>query len=91
MAVADNLVAVRRHATQTRKSRSERGRNLAGTVAVVRPHELDGRHIAVVDDILTTGATLAECVHAISVSGGEAVVDKPVDAGSDGLSQKLEL
>lgn len=69
MAVADNLVAVRRHATQTRKSRSERGRNLAGTVAVVRPHELDGRHIAVVDDILTTGATLAECVHAISVSG----------------------
>lgn len=69
MEVADNLVAVRRHATQTRKSRSERGRNLAGTVAVVRPHELDGRHIAVVDDILTTGATLAECVAAISVSG----------------------
>lgn len=64
-AVGDNLVALRTHATQTRRGSYERFVNVKGTYGVVHPGELDGLHIAVVDDIITTGSTLLDCVSAI--------------------------
>lgn len=67
--VADNLVAVRAHATQTRKGNAARHSNIHATITVEYPHELDGLHIAIVDDIVTSGATATECVRAISTSG----------------------
>lgn len=67
--VADNLRARKAHATQTRKNAAERRDNLDGTMVLDSPHELDGLHIAITDDIVTTGATAGECVRAISTSG----------------------
>ena len=67
--VADNLRARKAHYTQTRKSATERRNNLDDTMVLDSPHELDGLHTAIVDDIVTTGATAGECVRAISVSG----------------------
>lgn len=69
MPVGDNLVAASAHSTQTRKGNAARHENIAGTIILENPHELDGLHIAIVDDIITSGATAAECVRAISTSG----------------------
>lgn len=67
--VGDNLVAVAPHGTQTRRTAADRRANMEGKIAVEAPAELDGLNIAIVDDIVTTGATIVECVRAISRSG----------------------
>lgn len=60
--VGDNLVAVRPHSTQTHLSHEERAANIAGCFAVRHSEELDGLNVAVVDDVITTGASMAECL-----------------------------
>lgn len=63
--VAGNLVATRPHKTQTRESASVRINALKGTMRLERPDEITGRHIALVDDIITTGGTLTAAVEEI--------------------------
>ena len=43
----------------------ERWENVEGIFAVRRPERLAGRHILLVDDVLTTGATIGSCAEAI--------------------------
>lgn len=66
IAVGDNLVAISPHKTQTHKGNEARRENVKGIIAVEHPAELDGLRLAIVDDIITTGATMAECVAEIS-------------------------
>ena len=47
--------------TQTRKGRIERWNNVADIFSVVDPEPLKGKHILLVDDVLTTGSTLEAC------------------------------
>lgn len=47
-------------------SSSERWENVEGIFAVRRPQRLSGRHILLVDDVLTTGATIGSCAEAIA-------------------------
>ena len=44
--------------TQTKKSREERWQNVKDIFDVKNPSQLEGKHVLVVDDVLTTGATL---------------------------------
>lgn len=44
--------------TQTRKSRIERWDNVAESFVIKNPAALAGKHLLLVDDVLTTGATL---------------------------------
>ncbi len=63
--IMDNLVAVRPHKTQTRRNIAGRLKNAEGVYAVVYPDELRGKHVLLVDDIITTGATLMSCCDAL--------------------------
>jgi len=47
--------------TQTKKGRVERWKNIDGKFALVHPEKLEGKHVILVDDVITTGATLESC------------------------------
>lgn len=47
--------------TQTKKSRMERFANVEHAFAVEHGNEIKGKHLLLVDDVLTTGATLEAC------------------------------
>jgi len=51
--------------TQTRKSVFERWENVRDVFSVVSAEKLEGKHILLVDDVLTTGATLLSCAIAL--------------------------
>lgn len=59
--ILSNLKAVKPHRTQTRLTLDQRLDNLSGTFAVENPEELRNRHILLLDDVCTTGATLTSC------------------------------
>ena len=49
--------------TQTHKSAEERFKNVQDIFEVRFPDELKGKHVLLIDDVLTTGATLESCAH----------------------------
>lgn len=51
--------------SQTRQHEDDRWNNVAGIFAVRRPERIAGRHILLVDDVLTTGATILACAEAL--------------------------
>jgi ComF family protein len=51
--------------TQTRKARYNRWTNVENIFAVKHPERIRGRHILLVDDVITTGATLESCAQAL--------------------------
>ncbi len=51
--------------SQTKKSRIERVKNVLGTIEVTSPDELVDQHVLIVDDVITTGATIESCVKAM--------------------------
>ncbi len=65
------LARVRETAPQVGQGRPERARQLAGALRA-RP-EARGRAVLVVDDVRTTGATLAEARRALEAAGARAV------------------
>lgn len=49
--------------TQTKKSSEERYKNVKDIFELHHADELEGKHILLIDDVLTTGATLESCAH----------------------------
>jgi predicted amidophosphoribosyltransferase len=66
-----NGAIIRQHATetQTRKQRTERWENVKDSFKVARENELTGKHLLLVDDVVTTGATLEACGNIILQTG----------------------
>jgi ComF family protein len=47
--------------TQTHKNRMERWKNIEGRFEIVNRAKIEGKHLLLVDDVVTTGATLEAC------------------------------
>ena len=56
--------------TQTKKSRMERYENVEHVFVCAKPAAFAGKHILLVDDVLTTGATMASAVRTLQESAG---------------------
>lgn len=54
-------------------NRAERERNLREAIAVRDPAAVRGRAVLLVDDVMTTGATLAACARALKSAGAKWV------------------
>ena len=63
--VGHNLVAKKSHSTQTKKGAYGRWLNAEGIYGVKNESELSGKHVLVIDDVITTGSTLLACCAAI--------------------------
>ncbi|WP_289053228.1 ComF family protein [Carboxylicivirga marina] len=52
--------------SQTRKGRFERWQNVESIFSVKSPENLAGKHLLLIDDVVTTGSTLEACVNQLS-------------------------
>ena len=62
---SDLLIRARASETQTRKSRFARWENVGEIFKVVAPEKIQGKHVLLVDDVVTTGSTLEACANKI--------------------------
>ncbi len=59
--------------TQTRLNAEDRKRNVRGAFQALMPEWIDGRRWLLVDDVMTTGATVDECARVLKASGAVSV------------------
>ncbi|MGH7679004.1 MAG: ComF family protein [Gemmatimonadaceae bacterium] len=69
----DVLERSRATATQTRLTAEERQANVSGAFRVRDPRRLRDAHVVLVDDVVTTAATLNECAVALVAANTSAV------------------
>lgn len=61
-----NLISLQRIAfteTQTKKSRFKRWDNVKEKFHIGDKESIKGKHVAIIDDVITTGSTIESCVH----------------------------
>ena len=68
----ETVVRYKKSETQTRKSRAERWQNVSGIFQITND-SLRDKNVLLVDDVITTGATLEACGEAILNSGAESL------------------
>jgi ComF family protein len=56
-----SLVRVTGSSTQTKRSRYDRWTNVEGIFTITDPCLIKGKHILLIDDVITTGATIESC------------------------------
>jgi ComF family protein len=67
------LTRTRDTGTQTRMNATMRSKNVRGAFEVRDPAVVEGRRILLVDDVMTTGATVSECSRALDEAGAADV------------------
>lgn len=60
-----SVVRNKSNETQTHKNREERWKNVENIFSVITPNTLANKHILLIDDVLTTGATISSCGNTI--------------------------
>ncbi len=69
----DVLRRVRATSTQTALSRTERAENVVGVFEAIGPVAVEGQSILLVDDVLTTGATMRDASRVLQNSGARRI------------------
>ena len=67
------LRRVRLTETQTRLKAVDRAGNVQGAFRIRRSHRVAGRSVLLVDDVMTTGATVSECARMLKEAGAQRV------------------
>jgi ComF family protein len=70
--VADVLKRTRMTRTQTKLNEQQRRDNVFNAF-VLKKNEVSGKKILIIDDVLTTGATIDECARVLKEAGAEKV------------------
>jgi ComF family protein len=68
--LADIMIRRKHTSTQTHKTRIDRWNNIESTFELVKPAAVMNKHILLVDDVITTGATLEACGSALLYTEG---------------------
>lgn len=68
-----SLCRTRATATQTRLTAGQRTSNVRGAFSIRRPRDFAGKAILLVDDVLTTGATVSSCAGVLLEAGATSV------------------
>lgn len=68
--ITDNLQRNEFTATQTKKSKAERWENVKDKFELKHPEQLKDKTVLLIDDVITTGATLDACYQALSKAEG---------------------
>ena len=66
----DLLLRTAKSQTQTNKSRTERYENVSGKFKVHKEEEIINKHILLIDDVITTGATIEACAEELLKTEG---------------------
>jgi ComF family protein len=79
---------------QVSLGREERLANVRGAFAVSRPERVAGQRVLLVDDVYTTGGTLAECARTLLAAGADSValltLARAVHDGGPGAGAAVE-
>lgn len=65
--VTNNLIRVVHNPTQTKRTKTERWKNVRGIFEVKDAQYFEGKHILLVDDVITTGSTIEACGIALQI------------------------
>jgi ComF family protein len=68
-----SLTRVRDTPPQTWQDSAQRRQNVRGAFIVTHPHRIAGRSLLLIDDVMTTGATLDECARTLLAAGARRV------------------
>lgn len=63
--ISNAVCRVKKTETQTHKSRIERWKNMEETFNICDPLQIVNKHILLVDDVVTTGASLEACAQTL--------------------------
>jgi ComF family protein len=66
----DAVSRIKKTETQTHKSRIQRWKNMESTFNIMKPEKIYGKHVLLVDDVVTTGASLEACAQVLLTTPG---------------------
>ena len=67
------LKRIKRTESQGKKKRRDRQKNVKNAFRVVHTDEIKGKRVLLIDDVMTTGATLNECARILKKSGAKDI------------------
>lgn len=71
--IVEAVKAVKTHGVQSRNTREQRFHKIHDTMQPVADADVCGKHVLLVDDIITTGASCAEALRALALAGPASI------------------
>jgi ComF family protein len=84
-----SLARTRETVSQTGLTRHQRRANVRGAFTVIRPDRIAGKSVLVVDDVMTTGTTVAECARVLLRAGARQVLVATVARATREIEMQL--